>query len=98
MLTQKVLEKIKAKKLARIQEIEKELHELRYPEKRRMCQSCFEDSGYEESRVIIISSGECYGEEGRIDCEEERLYYTSNEVHAQIKLLEEMIKMCGGKE
>jgi hypothetical protein len=45
MLTQKVLEEIKAEKLAKIQEIEKELHELRYPKKRRMCQRCFEDSG-----------------------------------------------------
>ena len=98
MLTQKVLEEIKAEKLAKIQEIEKEIHELRHPKKRRMCQRCFEDSGCDKSQVIIISSGECYGEEGRIDYEEERLYYTSNEVHAQIKLLEELIKMCGGKE
>jgi hypothetical protein len=98
MLTQKVLEEIKAKKLAKIQELEKELHELRYPEKHRMCQRCFEDSGFEESRVIIIPAGKCYGEEGRIDYEEERLYGETNEVYAQIKLLGELIEMCGEKE
>jgi len=97
MMVQKVLEEIKAKKLARIKEIEKELYELRHPEKPRMCRRCLADSGCDESQVILISPEECYGEEGRIDCEEERLYGETNEVHAQIKLLDELIEMCGGR-